>query len=97
MDSRPLLMRASGFLPVVMSLVALGTVLVFLVRNGPAPQPDEGTAAHLWQILMAGQAPVILFFALRWIPETPRQVLPILALQVVAGVAAAVPVFVLGW
>jgi hypothetical protein len=97
MENRPLISRASAFLPVAMSLVALGTVLLFLIRNGPAPQPDEGASAHLWQILMAAQIPVILFFAIRWIPEAPRRALPILALQIAAGVAAAAPVFMLGW
>lgn len=97
MVNRPLISRASAFLPVAMSVVALGTVLLFLARNGPAPQPDEGAAAHLWQLLMAGQVPVVLFFAIRWIPESPRRALPILALQLAAGVAAAAPVFALGW
>jgi hypothetical protein len=42
---------------------------------------------------MAGQIPVIVYFAIRWLPETPRQALFVLGLQAVAGLAAALPVF----
>ena len=97
MHRRPLLAHASAFLPVTMSLAALAIVVAFLLRYGAAPQPDEGTAAHIWQILMAAQIPIVLFFAIRWIPESPRRAVPILALQVAAGIAAAAPVFLLGW
>jgi hypothetical protein len=92
-----LLKQPSAFLPVAMSLAAFTTVLVHLALFGTAPQVDEGTAAHLWQILMAGQAPIIAFFALRWLPRTPRQALPILGLQAGAALAAMAPVFLLHW
>jgi len=42
-----MLKHPSAFLPVAMSVGALVTVLVFLALHGPAPQPDEGAAAHL--------------------------------------------------
>jgi hypothetical protein len=92
-----LLKRPSGFLPVAMSLAALATVLVFLAMHGPAPQKDEGAAAHIWQILMAAQAPIVLFFAIKWMPQSPRQAVPVLALQVAAAIAAMAPVFLLRW
>ena len=92
----PMLRKPSAFLPVAMSLAALTTVVVYVVRFGVARQPDEGTAAHLWQLLMVAQVPIIAFFAVRWLPEAPRQALPVLALQVAAALAAAAPVFLLG-
>lgn len=97
MNFSTLLKRPSAFLPVAMSLGALATVLIFLALHGPAPQADEGTAAHIWQILMAAQAPIVLFFAIRWAPQSPRQAVPILALQVGAALAAMAPVFWLHW
>ena len=81
------LRRPSAFLPVAMSLGALG----------PAPQADEGAAAHLWQLLMAGQVPIVVFFAIKWVPQSPRQAIPILALQIGAALAAMAPVFLLHW
>ena len=89
--------RPSAFLPVVMSMGALAVVLVFLAMHGPAPQADEGAAAHIWQLLMAAQVPIVLFFAFRWVPESPRQAVPILTLQAVAALAAMAPVFLLHW
>jgi len=89
----PLLKKPSAFLPVVMSLLALSLVLGHIALVGTARQEDEGTAAHLWQLLMVLQVPIIAFFALRWLPERPKQALLILTLQFVAAVAAAAPVF----
>jgi hypothetical protein len=64
---------------------------------GTARQSDEGTAAHLWQSLMAGQLPVVAFFAITSLPEDAAWALPILALQAAAFVVAAAPVFLLGF
>lgn len=97
MNPSTLLKHPSAFLPVAMSLAALATVAVFVVMHGTAPQADEGAAAHVWQLLMAAQAPIVMFFAIKWLPQSPRQVLPILALQVVAALAAIAPIFFLGW
>lgn len=92
-----MLKHPSAFLPVAMSLAALATVFIFIALNGTAPQEDEGAAAHIWQLLMAAQVPVVLFFAIKWVPQSPRQAMPILALQVGAALAAMVPVFLLHW
>jgi hypothetical protein len=91
------LRRPSALIPLAMSFAALALVLGHLAIFGVARQPDEGTAAHLWQILMAGQVPVIAFFAVTWLPRAPRQALLVLVLQAVAGLAAAAPVFLLKW
>lgn len=92
-----MLKHPSAFLPVAMSLAALTTVLIFIGLHGTAPQADEGAAAHLWQLLMAAQVPIVLFFAIKWVPEFPRQAVPILALQILAALAAMAPVFLLRW
>lgn len=91
------LKRPSALIPVAMSIAALGLVLGHIALFGTARQPDEGTAAHLWQLLMAGQIPVILFFAITWLPRSPTKALLVLGLQAVAGLAAAAPVFLLKW
>jgi hypothetical protein len=78
-----------------MSLAALALVLGHIAIYGGARQADEGTAARLWQLLMAGQIPVIAFFAIKWLPRDPTPALFVLVLQLVAGLAAAAPVFLL--
>lgn len=97
MNQLSLLKHPSAFLPVAMSLVALSTVFVHIALHGTAAQPDEGTAAHIWQLLMAAQAPLVLFFAIKWLPQSPRGAATVLALQVAAALAAMAPVFLLRW
>jgi len=93
--SRPL--RApSAWLPLAMSALALALVVAHVLTSGGVREADEGTAAHLWQLLMLAQLPVIAFFAFTSLPQRPRDALAILALQAVAVVIAAAPVFVLG-
>ena len=88
--------RASAILPIAMSFAALGVlVLALTVGFGRSPDADEGTAAHLWQLLLAGQLPVICYFFLRWLPVAPREGLMVLAAQLGVGLAAAAPVFLL--
>lgn len=97
MQPSTMLKHPSAFLPVAMSLCALAIVFIFIALHGTAPQADEGAAAHIWQILMAAQVPVVLFFAIKWVPQSPRQALPVLALQVSAALAAMAPIFLLSW
>ena len=97
MKQSTLLKHPSAFLPLAMSLGALATIAMFIALHGTEPQADEGAAAHIWQLLMAAQAPIILFFALKWLPQSPRRAAPILALQIGAALAALAPVFLLHW
>jgi len=88
-----LLRKPSAFLPVGMSLAALGTVLIHIAMYGVAREADEGATAHIFQLLMVVQVPIVAFFAIRWLPRFPRQALLVLALQAAAGLAALAPVF----
>jgi hypothetical protein len=87
--------KPSAFLPLAMSFAALATVLVHVAMFGVAREADEGTAAHIWQILMAAQIPIVAFFGIKWLPRTPRQALLVLTLQGGAALAALAPVFFL--
>ncbi len=89
------LKKPSALLPLAMSCAALAVVLGHVAMFGAAREADEGTAAHLWQLLMAGQLPVVAFFAIKWLPQTPRPALLVLALQAGAALAALAPVFFL--
>jgi hypothetical protein len=91
-----LLKQPSAFLPVAMSLAALAVVLIHVARFGVAREADEGTSAHIWQLLMIAQVPIVAFFAIKWLPRAPGPALSILALQAGAGLAALAPVFFLG-
>ncbi len=51
--------RASGKIIIVLSLIALCTVLSGYFQP---PQPDEGSAAHIFQLSIALLVPTILLF-----------------------------------
>ncbi len=90
-----MLKKPSAFIPVAMSLAALALVLIHISLFGIARQADEGTAAHIWQLLMGLQVPILAFFAIRWLPQFPRQALEVMAVQALAALAALAPVFIL--
>jgi hypothetical protein len=90
-----LMKQPSAFLPMAMSFAALATVLCHVAMFGVAREADEGTAAHIFQLLMIAQVPLVAFFAIKWLPRAPRQALHILAMQAGAALAAFAPVFFL--
>lgn len=90
-----LVKQPAAFLPLAMSLGALVVIGATATVFGISRQADEGTSAHLWQLLMAGQLPLLLFFIVRWWPRAPRQTVFVLALQAAALLLAAAPVFLL--
>jgi len=93
--------KPSAFLPLAMSLTALamlGGAYIFGLATGHGGlvrEPDEGSIAHVWQLLMAGQMPILAFFAIKWLPRAPRQTLYVLGLQAGAVLAAMAPVYFL--
>ena len=77
----------------LMSLAALSIVLGHVAIFGIVHEADEGTPAHLFQLLIAGQLPFVAYFALTWLPRTPGQALRILAMQAVALLPAFAAVY----
>jgi hypothetical protein len=84
--------QASASIPLGMSAGAFLTVLIHLSSVGTHPPADEGTAAHLFQILLAGQAPFVAFFALKWLPRKPSEAMLVIAIQAAAALVALAPV-----
>ena len=91
------LKRPSAFMPIVMSIVATAVVGVHIIAHGATPQVDEGAAAHLWQILMLAQVPIIAFFAGKWVPLLGRPALSVLAMQIAGALMALAPIYFLSW
>jgi len=92
MNGQPM-KQPSALLPIAMSATALAFVLGHVAIFGVVHEADEGAAAHLWQLLMAGQVPIMAYFALKWLPQAPGRALRVLALQAVAALAACAPVY----
>lgn len=89
--------KLSAWNPVIMSIGATVLVGVQVTLHGSAPERDEGALAHVWQLLILGQVPIIGFFVLRWLRTYPRQGAAVLATQVIAAALALAPVHAMGW
>ncbi len=88
--------RPTAFLPLAMSAVALALVLGYVLRYGGGPVGDEGIVGHLWQLLMGLQVPIIVVFAIRWLPRARRGATCVLAQQAGAALVSAGAVFFFG-
>ena len=93
----PSMKQPSAFLPLAMSLAALAMALGNAAVFGVVHEADEGAAAHIFQLLMVVQIPVVAFFAIKWLPRAPKETLRVLALQAGAALAAIAAVFLLGY
>jgi hypothetical protein len=89
--------QPSALVPIAMSVAAIATILIHIALFGTARQPDEGAAAHIWQLLMAGQLPVIAYYAIKWLPRAPGKALQVLEVQVFAALTSIFPIFWFGW
>lgn len=76
-----------------MPAVALGLVLGRIALVGAARQLGEDAAAHLFQLLLADELPVVACFAIKWLRRAPGRTLQILGLQVAAAAVAWAPVW----
>jgi len=54
--------RFCGIVPMVMSLISLAIVIEGAIEFGNHPPADEGWQAHIFQILMVTQLPIILAY-----------------------------------
>lgn len=54
--------RVSGVAPILMSAAALAIVGFVVLTGWQRHLPDEGAAAHIFQILVVAQAPLIMMF-----------------------------------
>jgi hypothetical protein len=59
-----------------MSLIVLAMFFIgFAMFGVPHREPDEGAAAHLFQIWLAVEVLMVAFFAIKWLPLAPTQAL----------------------
>lgn len=85
----------SVIFPLAASCAALALVLGHAAMFGVVHEADEGAAAHIFRLLMAAQVPVVVFFAIKWMPSSPAKALQILALQGGAALLAFAAVYFL--
>jgi hypothetical protein len=93
---RSLIRQPAAYGPIVMSTTALLILLIHIAKYGYGTEVDEGAAAHLWQLLMVGQIPVIFFFLVRRLRTQSLATIEVLGLQILAAALSCAPVFLLG-
>lgn len=99
-NTREVLFCPTALLPIGLAFGALLIVLIHVAFFGADSAPDEGAAAHIWQILMLAQIPALVMFAGRWFRIARRPAFRVLALHGAAivlsvAVAAVAPVYFL--
>lgn len=90
-----ILKEPSAFLPLAMSLGSIAMVVVHYAMYGIVQEADEGTPAHVFQLLMVAQVPFGLYFAVKWLPRARGPALVVLTLQGCAMLGAFASVFFL--
>jgi hypothetical protein len=88
-----LLKRPSAFLPIAISAGFLAYFAVAYSQGTLVRQPDEGTGAHLFQLLMPLQLLGIAFFGVNWLPKQRRTALGVLGLQIAGALAVFTVVY----
>lgn len=92
-----LLRKPSAWLPMLMSLAAIGLIVGHVALVGVARQEDEGTEARIFQLLMVVDAVAIGAFAVRWLPVAPKAAFPVVALQLLLAAIPLVTIAALEW
>jgi hypothetical protein len=84
--------RISGIVPIVLSLMAFGVVMVGVLTGSEKGNADEGSLAHIFQLLIVAQPPFILVFVATAEWKRVARVAGLIALQAAALVLAFAPV-----
>jgi len=92
-----LLRKPSGWLPLALSLAAIGLIVEHVAFIGVAPQADEVAEARIFQVLMLLDALVIGAFAVRWLPVAPKAASAVFALQLLIAAIPLITIAVLEW
>lgn len=84
--------RISGFAPIVLSLLAFGVVIVAVITGWDKGSADEGSAAHIFQLLIVSEVPCMLLFIVTAEWKRVSRVAGLIGIQAVALVLALAPV-----
>jgi hypothetical protein len=94
MEKNSLLKQPSAWIPIAMSFAALAMLLGYVAIFGVVHNEDEGAPAHIFQLIMLAQLPIIAYFGIKWLPKRPKGSLLVLALQAIAWI---VPILAVIW
>ena len=93
-ENQSLFKQPTAWIPLVMSFVALAMILGYVAMFGVVHNQDEGAPAHIFQLLMLAELPIVAFFGLRWITRKPKETLIVLVVQAIAWI---IPILTVMW
>ena len=89
-----ILKKPSAWIPIALTSVMLAMMLLYFAKViPPEPTGDEGLMAHSFQLWIVLEFIAIIFFAIKWLPQQPREAWKVTALQI----ALAIIPFVIVW
>jgi hypothetical protein len=91
-----LVRKPSSIIPILMSGAALAVVVAAVTLFGARPKQDEGAAAHLFQIMIAGQLPFVAWFASQRLRRDFKTAVIVIGFQIGAILIALFPVWYFG-
>ena len=91
-----LLKKPSAWIPIVIPLLFFAYLVTYISMYGIVREEDEGTGAHLFQVWLMLEPFMLGYFAIRYVPQSPKHALIILALQILAALLPISIVFSLG-
>jgi hypothetical protein len=94
MEKNSLLKQPSAWIPIAISFAALAMLLGYVAIFGVVHNEDEGAPAHIFQLIMLAQLPIVAYFGIKWLPKRPKGSLLVLALQAIAWI---VPILAVIW
>jgi Na+-transporting methylmalonyl-CoA/oxaloacetate decarboxylase gamma subunit len=87
--------RVSGIVMIVLSLIALSTILIGYIAPPAVPETDEGTGAHIFQLSIGLLAPLLAVFLVTADWKQPFESLRKLAIPAAAVAIAFAGLFYL--
>lgn len=89
-----LLKHLTAWLPLVLSPVIALLIIITIIVHGMQPTEDEGTVAHIFQLLVLSELVIIGIFVINFFPKEPKATIKILILQILALIFVCAPVFI---
>ncbi|HUQ42672.1 MAG TPA: hypothetical protein VM052_09235 [Candidatus Limnocylindrales bacterium] len=87
-----------ALLPLAMTFAIVAAALQHAIAvGGFVREPDEGTAAHLFQIFLPAQIPIIVLFGATQMERYPTFTRRFLAAQIGAAGLLVATVFIFNW
>lgn len=90
-----LLKKWYGWLPIAMSLAAFFILISYILIYGVSRNEDEGLAAHTFQLLIVGQAPVVFYFLYKNYSKSPKRSFGVLLIQIIAALIPVATLYIL--